>query len=84
MAANKKMVGAWLILLSLATAQIGEKVYIDRTAELTKVTEQLTAIQKTLEKMDSTLDNNSDKLTKVLEEQARVRAELDMIKSRVK
>ena len=84
MAANKKMVASWLILLSMATAQLGEKVYIERTAELAVVEQQLSTIQSTLDKMDKTLDKNADKLLQILEEQARVRAELEILKKRAR
>ena len=84
MAANKKLVASWLILLTMATAQIGEKVYVSRTRELTTIEGQLTGIQTTLDKMDKTLDKNQDRLVNILEEQAKVRAELEDLKGHVR
>lgn len=76
-AGNKKIVAAWLILLSLATAQVGEKVFIDRTRELAIVETNMQNIQKTLDKMDSTLEKNAEKLDNLLRETYRISAELE-------
>lgn len=48
--------------------------------EQTRVEVKLEAIQETLKKMDTTLDKNTDKLIAILEEQARVKAELEALR----
>lgn len=80
LAANKKVVGAWLVLLSMSVATIGDKVYVQRTAELAVVENQLKNIQTTLDKMDKTLEANRHDLQLLLIEQARVRTELEVRK----
>ena len=81
---NKAFLAAWLLTLTMATGTIGDKVYVSRTEEITRISTQLDSIKETLKKMDATLDRNSEKLTTILEEQARVKSELDAIKRRVR
>ncbi len=80
LANQKKLVGGWLIMLTLALGQMGEKVYVQRTKELATVETQVGALQATvmgqLEKMDVKLDANGEKLQTIIIEQARVRQEL--------
>lgn len=76
-AANKKLLISWLAILSLATAQIGEKVFVESSVELAVVESQLAAIKETLRNMEASLERNAEKLDKLLVEQARLRAEMD-------
>lgn len=76
LAANKKVVGSWLVALTMSVGAIGDKVYVERTAELAVIQSQLTTIQKTLDKMDVTLEKNGTMLQSLLVEQARVQTEL--------
>jgi hypothetical protein len=78
--ANKKILGAWLILLSGAVAQIGEKVYIERTIELNSVEVKLDSIQSTLTDVKLQIQANSNKLDEIKLEQAKQRTELDLAK----
>lgn len=75
--ANKKVVGSWLLLLSVATAQIGEKVFIDRTRELAIVETKVDNIKESLGKIEEQLKSNSDKLDQLLEDNITVKAELN-------
>lgn len=77
LAANKKVVGSWLVALTMAVGAIGDKVYVDRTAELAVIQTKLEQIQKTLDKMNGTLDANNALIRDVLVEQGKVRAELE-------
>lgn len=77
LAANKKVVGGWLLLLTLATAQVGEKVYVGRTEEMTALKAKVEAIQDSLDRIDSTLNRNSEKLDALLRETVQVKAELE-------
>ena len=76
LAAHKQIVGAWLLLLTLAVANIADKVYVERTAELAVIEIKIDHIQRTLDKMDITLEKNAENLTRLIVEQARVAAEL--------
>lgn len=75
-AANKKIVGAWLILLSLATAEIGDKVYVRGGEEMAILKTRLEEMQKTLDKIDKMQDVNNTLLQQLLVEQTRVATEL--------
>lgn len=57
----------------------GSHVSSNRVQEAV-VSEKLTKIELTLEKMDRTLDKNTEKLIAILEEQARVKAELENLR----
>jgi hypothetical protein len=74
---HKRIVGGWLVLLSLGLVQVGEKVYVERTAEIAVLHSQLSDIQATLSRMDRTLELNSEKLNELLVDSARLRAELE-------
>lgn len=76
LADHKKLVGSWLVLLTFGFAQMGEKVYVQRTKELAVVETQLEQIIDQLKKMDAKLDVNGERLLSITVEQARVRAEL--------
>ncbi len=76
LANQKKIVGGWLVLLTLALGQVGEKVYVDRTREITVIQTELDQIQTQLRRMEGKLDVNGERLENIIIEQARVRQEL--------
>lgn len=76
LAGNKKVVGSWLVALTMAVGAVGDKVYVQRTSELAVLEVKLEQIQKTLDKMDITLDKNAIMLQSLLVEQTRVKTEL--------
>jgi hypothetical protein len=77
LAANKKVVGSWLVALTMAVGAIGDKVYVDRTAELAVIETKLDQIQKTLDNMNHTLETNNILIRDILVEQGKVRTELE-------
>jgi hypothetical protein len=77
LAANKKVVGSWLVALTMSVGAIGDKVYVERTAELAVIETKLEQIQKSLDKMGVTLDTNNLLIRDVLVEQVKVRTELE-------
>jgi uncharacterized coiled-coil protein SlyX len=76
MVANKKALATWLVLLTTAVGIIGDKVYVERTRELTTVEMKLEAIQNTVNRMDATVERNAQKLDALLAETLRVQADL--------
>jgi hypothetical protein len=85
MVANKKIVGAWLVLLSFATVQIGESVYISGAVERSvlaveraEVKKDLSSIQQTLDRIEKKQIEQGLKLDGLVIESNRVRVELDL------
>ena len=83
MVGNKKVLGGWMVLLSLATAEIGSKVYVGRTAEIgdikgniAVVETKIDSLNKTLEKIDNQLLINAGKIDDLKNDVAEMRTEL--------
>lgn len=74
---NKSFLAAWLVSLSMAMGVVGDKVFIDRTAEIATMNNKLDNIQRTLDRMDVTLNENGALMRELLIEQARVKTELN-------
>ncbi len=77
MAANKKVVGGWLVLLTMSLGAVADKVYVERTAELAVLETKLDSVQTTVNEIKATTKENSVMLQQLLVEQTRVRAELE-------
>lgn len=77
LAGNKKVVGAWLILLTTSVGAIGDKVYVQRTAELAVIETQMDVIQKSLNEIKEKLDQNGAKLDTILADTNKLRGEFD-------
>lgn len=75
-AEHRRVVGSWLVVLTLAVGQLGEKVYVSRTRELAVAETQLSQVLEQLKRMDAKLDQNGERLLAILVEQARVKQEL--------
>lgn len=54
--ANKKVLGAWLVTLSLASAQIASSVYVKGNAIDAETKVKIDYLTETIEKMDKKLD----------------------------
>ncbi len=76
MVANKKILGAWMVALSLGVGTLGEKVFVSRTEEITEIKGNIKVILETTSEMKLQLGENSKKLDKILAEQSRVEIEL--------
>lgn len=76
-ATQPKVVGAWLITLTLGLATVGDKVYVGRTEEMAILKTKLENIEATLAEINATTKNNQAALTQLLVEQARVRAQFE-------
>ena len=75
---NKPFLAAWLMTLSLALGAVGDKVFVQRTEELTVLKLKLEQIQATLEKIDSTTTDTNRDVVVLMIEQARMKQELLM------
>ena len=73
---NKAFLASWLIALSAAMGMVGDKVFVDRTAEIAVIEHKLDDIHLLLEKVDSRLESNGVKMDLMLAEQAVLKAEL--------
>ena len=73
---NKPFLAAWLVSLTLGLGAVGDKVFIDRTAEIAIVQTKLDNIQATLDEINETTKENRRDLTALMVEQARVKQEL--------
>ncbi len=76
MVANKKILGAWMVALSLGVGTVGEKVFVSRTEELTEIKGDVRRILEVSEEMKAQLKVNGEKLDKIVSEQTRVEIEL--------
>lgn len=77
MVSSKKLLGAWLVLLTVAVGTVGEKVYVARTSELAVIETKLDAVKESLGKVEETTKENNKLLIEVLKEQERVKTELE-------
>jgi RNA-binding protein YlmH len=73
---NKPFLAAWLVTLSLAVGAVGDKVFVERTAEIAILQVKLDQIQATLDEINTTTKLNRIDLTTLMVEQARVKQEL--------
>ncbi len=84
MAANKKLVGSWLVMLTVTVGAIGDKVYVQRTAELAIVETKLDNIRDTVDEIKKVTEENRKMLGDIKVEQARVQAQLAMAQDKKK
>jgi hypothetical protein len=75
---NKPFLAAWLLALTAAAGMIGDKVFIDRTAEIAVVQTKLDNIQATLDEINATTKENRRDIVIILIEQTRLKQELLM------
>lgn len=73
--ANKKLLGWWLALLTVGLGGLAERYFAVRSTSLIIET-KLDSIKEAVEETKATSKENSDKLERVLIEQAAVKAEL--------
>jgi len=71
-----KILLLWLGVLTWGVIQTGEKVFIERTAEITRVETKVDMMLERLNSIDKKLDKNAERLMAIIGEQAAVREQL--------
>lgn len=77
-AANKKVVGSWLVLITVSLAAIGDRVFIKDAVKNATVVEKLDNMQTTLDRIENQMEAQGATLSDLRDESVRVRTELDL------
>lgn len=63
--ANKKVMGSWLVLLTLSIAQIGSSVYVKGGSESAVTKKELEHLSVQLENLTNSVDDMNKKLVEI-------------------